>query len=145
MQPIDVYCKTYRSFITGSEKVGKRKFKESLRFAVEGLEYCIKTQRNMRVHLVISVAVISCCAILQINIVEIIAVITAISMVFICEIINTAVERAVDTATQEYHPVGKIAKDVAAGAVLVAAINSVIVGFLVFGRYFWTNALKTIK
>lgn len=62
-------------------------------------------------------------------------VITSISMVFICEIINTAVEKAVDTATQEYHPFAKIAKDVAAGAVLVAALNSVLIGFLVFGSY----------
>lgn len=131
--------------ITGSEKVGTRKFQDSLRFAVEGIEYCIKTQRNMRVHLVISAVVVAFCAILQINTVELIMVINAVSMVFICEIINTAVERAVDTATEEYNPVAKIAKDVAAGAVLVAAINSVIVGFLVFGGQLWTIALKTIK
>ena len=115
--------------------MSSRKFVDSLRYAVDGIEYCMKTQRNMRVHLAISLVVIACCALLEISRVEFVMVIITISMVFICEIINTAVERAVDTATQEYHPIAKIAKDVAAGAVLVAAINSVIVGFLIFGGY----------
>jgi len=69
----------------------------------------------------------------------------SISIVFICEIINTAVEKTVDTMTQDYHPIAKIAKDVAASAVLVAAINSVIVGCMIFGKYLWFIALKTLK
>lgn len=128
--------------MTGSEKVGSRKFLESLRYAVEGIMYCIKTQRNMRAHLVIAAMAAAACIILRIDRMELLMIITAMSMVLICEIINTAVERAVDTATLEYHPIAKIAKDVAAGAVLVAALNSILVGFLVFGRYLWAIAVK---
>jgi diacylglycerol kinase (ATP) len=128
--------------MTGSEKVGSRKFLDSLRYALEGIGYCIKTQRNMRVHLVLAAITVLFCIIFKINRMELLLIINAISMVFICEIINTAVERAVDTATQEYHPIAKIAKDVAAGAVLVAALNSILVGLLVFGRYFWVLTMK---
>lgn len=115
--------------------MSSRSFLQSLKYAVEGIIYCIKTQRNMKLHLVIAVMALLMGVLLRIDRMELIMVIISISMVFICEIINTAVERAVDTATQEYHPIAKIAKDVAAGAVLVSALNSVIVGLLVFGRY----------
>ncbi len=125
--------------------MSSRNFLDSLRYAVEGIAYCIKTQRNMRVHLVIAVIAVAFCTVVKIDRMEFLLIINAISMVFICEIINTAVERAVDTATQEYHPIAKIAKDVAAGAVLVAALNSVVVGLLVFGRYFGAIIMKILE
>ncbi len=128
----------------GSEEVGSRRFFESLRYAVEGIGYCIKTQRNMRIHIVIAIIVLMTGLLLRIGRAEFVMVLMSISMVFICEIVNTAVERAVDTATMEYHPIAKIAKDVAAGAVLVAALNSVIVGLLVFGKYLWAIVLKLL-
>jgi diacylglycerol kinase (ATP) len=121
--------------------VGSRRFLTSLRYAVEGITYCIKTQRNMRIHLVIAVIVLLSGIFLRIDRAEIIMVIMSISLVFICEIINTAVEKAVDIATLEYHPIAKISKDVAAGAVLVAALNSLVVGLLVFGKYLRTFAM----
>jgi diacylglycerol kinase (ATP) len=129
----------------GSGKVGSRRFFASLRYAVVGIGYCIRTQRNMRIHIVIAIIAFMSGILFRISRVELIMVLMAISMVLICEIINTAVERAVDTATLEYHPIGKIAKDVAAGAVLVASLNSVIVGLLIFGGYFWGIALKVFK
>ena len=95
-------------------------------------------------HLFVAAMVLVFCTVVKIDRMEFLLIINAISMVFICEIINTAVERAVDTATQEYHPIAKIAKDVAAGAVLVAALNSVVVGLLVFGRYFWATIMKIL-
>ncbi len=58
----------------------------------------------------------------------------SITLVFVCEMINTAIEKAIDLFTEQYHPFAKIAKDVAAGAVFVAAANSVLVGYLVFSR-----------
>ena len=125
--------------------MGSRRFFASLRYAAEGIGYCIRTQRNMRIHIVIAIIALMTGMLLRISRVEFIMVLMTISMVFICEIINTAVERAVDTATMEYHPIAKIAKDVAAGAVLVAALNSVIVGLLVFGKYLWVIALKTLE
>lgn len=125
--------------------MSSRKFFESLRYALEGIKYCIDTQRNMKIHFVFSIIVLIVGILLQISRLEFVIIMVAISMVFICEIFNTAVEKAVDTTTQEYHPIAKIAKDVAASAVLVAAINSVIVGCLVFGKYIWIIALKILK
>lgn len=131
--------------MTGSGNVNSRKFLDSLRYAIEGLEYCVKTQRNMRIHLAIAAITAIFCVVLRITRVELVIIIISTSMVFICEVINTAVEKAVDTATQEYHPIAKISKDVAAGAVLVAVLNSVLVGFLVFGNYIWIIVLNTLK
>ncbi|HYF82373.1 MAG TPA: diacylglycerol kinase family protein [Clostridia bacterium] len=125
--------------------MGPRRFFASLRYAAEGIAYCIKTQRNMRIHLVVAIIVLLSGILLKVVKTEFIMVLISISMVFICEIINTAVERAVDTATLEYHPIAKIAKDVAAGAVLVAALNSVIVGLLVFGKYLSAIVLKLLE
>lgn len=121
-----------------------RKFLESLRCALEGMAYCIRTQRNMRIHCGFAVIVLIFGMIMNISRFEAIIIIMVISMVFICEIFNTAIEKAVDTSTQEYHPIAKIAKDVAAGAVLVSAINAVIVGCLIFGRYIWAIVLKVV-
>lgn len=121
-----------------------RKFLESLRYALEGIAYCIKTQRNMKIHFVFAMIALIAGIILQISKLEYIIIIMVITMVFVCEIFNTAIEKAVDTTTQEYHPIAKIAKDVAASAVLVAALNAVIVGCLIFGRYLWGIALKIL-
>jgi diacylglycerol kinase (ATP) len=124
--------------------VNPRKFLESLKYALEGIAYCTKTQRNMRIHFVFAVFALVAGIILNISKLEFIIIIIVISMVFICEIFNTAIEKAIDTSTQEYHPVAKIAKDVAAGAVLVSAINAIVVGCIIYGRYFWTIVLKVI-
>ncbi|KUO73829.1 MAG: hypothetical protein APF77_04945 [Clostridia bacterium BRH_c25] len=122
-----------------------RKFLESLRCAIEGIRYCINTQRNMKIHFIVAIIVLFAGILLEVSRLELIILIMSISIVFICEIINTAVEKTVDTMTQDYHPIAKIAKDVAASAVLVAAINSVIVGCMIFGKYLWFIALKTLK
>jgi diacylglycerol kinase (ATP) len=108
---------------------------QSLSYAVAGVIYCIRTQRNMKIHLVIAAVALMLSGILKISALEFAMIVITISLVFICEIINTAVEKAVDTATSDYNPTAKIAKDVAAGAVLVSAISSVIIGLLVFGRH----------
>ncbi|HYE81171.1 MAG TPA: diacylglycerol kinase family protein [Clostridia bacterium] len=125
--------------------MNSRKFFESLRYSIEGLVYCMSTQRNMKIHIAFALIVLVAGILLQISRLEFIIITMAISIVFICEIINTAVEKTVDTMTQEFHPVAKIAKDVAASAVLVAAISSVIVGFLVFGKYLWTIIGQVLK
>lgn len=121
-----------------------RKFLESLRYALEGIAYCIKTQRNMRIHSAFAVFVLIFGIVIRISRMEFITIIMVISLVLICEIFNTAIEKAVDTSTQEYHPIAKISKDVAAGAVLVSSINAIIIGCLIFGRYIWAIILKII-
>lgn len=115
--------------------MGSRSFWQSLRYAIEGVSYCIRTQKNMKIHLVIAAAALILAGILEISALEFAMIVISISMVFICEIINTAVEKAVDTATSDYHPIAKIAKDVAAGAVLISVISSIIIGLLIYGRH----------
>lgn len=117
---------------------------ESLSLAMEGVVYCIKTQRNMKIHCVFALLAVTLGLLLKIDRMEFIIVTFVIALVFICEIFNTAIERAVDTSTLEYHPIAKISKDVAAGAVLVSAVNAVIVGFMIFGSRVWAIVLEIV-
>ncbi|HWR60251.1 MAG TPA: diacylglycerol kinase family protein [Clostridia bacterium] len=119
-----------------------RKLLESLRLALEGIAYCIRTQRNMRIHCVFALLAVIFGCLAGITRLEFIFIIIVISMVLICEVFNTAIEKAVDASIREYHPIAKLAKDVAAGAVLVSAINAVLVGCIIFGRYVWAAVLR---
>jgi len=122
--------------------VSPRKLLESLKLALEGIAYCIKTQRNMRIHCVFALMAVIFGLMLKITRLEFIFIIIVISMVLICETFNTAIEKAVDASIREYHPIAKLAKDVAAGAVLVSAINAVLVGCIIFGRHAWAAVLR---
>lgn len=103
----------------------------SFNYAIEGLVWTLRTQRNMRVHVGIAVLVAVASLLLGVTRQQLVAVVFAITMVFVTELLNTAIEAAVDVATERYDPLAKIAKDVAAGAVLVAAINALAVAYLV--------------
>jgi diacylglycerol kinase len=113
-------------------------FLRSFVYAWHGLIYAIRTQRNARVHAVIGAGAIVLGVLLHISPVEFAMVFVAITLVFIAEMFNTVAEACIDLVTREYHPLAKIAKDVAAGAVLLNAILSVIIGILVFGPHLLT-------
>jgi diacylglycerol kinase (ATP) len=85
----------------------------------------------MRIHVAAAVLTLLAALILQVSAYGLIAVVFAISLVFVTELVNTALEAAVDLATTTYDPLAKIAKDVAAGAVLVAATNALVIAYLV--------------
>jgi len=103
----------------------------SFNYAIEGIVYALRTQRNMRVHLGIAVLAGAGSLVLGVSRIELVAVFFAISLVFAAELLNTAIEAAVDLAIQGYDPLAKTAKDLAASAVLVAAINAMVVAYLV--------------
>lgn len=103
----------------------------SFNYAIEGLVWALRTQRNMRVHVTIAVFAAVGSLLLGVSRLGLLSIVFAISLVFVTELLNTAVEAAVDVATERYDPLAKIAKDVAAGAVLIAAINALIVAYLV--------------
>ncbi|NLJ99722.1 MAG: diacylglycerol kinase family protein [Clostridia bacterium] len=105
---------------------------DSLHNSWDGLKYTFKTQRNMKVHLSLGIAAMLLCWLLKIDLQGTAQVIFAISFVLFAETVNTAIEKTVDLFMSTYHPLAKIAKNVAAGAVLIASINAVIVGGLVF-------------
>lgn len=108
-----------------------RKFFKSFTFAIQGIITAAKDQ-NMRFHLISAVVVIIAGLITGLSITEWLILILMISLVISAEMINTAIERVVDLASPSIHPLAKDAKDIAAGAVLVFAVSSVIIGLLIF-------------
>jgi len=110
-------------------------FLKSLSYALEGIKTAVKAERNMRIHLVCSVIIIGCSYYFSITRLEWLFILVAIGGMLALELINTAIERLVDLVIDEYHPLAKQAKDVAAGAVLLYAILSVIVGIIIFYPY----------
>jgi diacylglycerol kinase (ATP) len=107
---------------------------ESFNNALEGIIHVIRTQRNMRIHFLVAVVVLVVAFAAGVNNDELIALLLAIAFVLIAEMINTAIESAIDTATTSFDPHAKLAKDIAAGAVLIATVNAVAVGYIVFAR-----------
>jgi diacylglycerol kinase (ATP) len=104
----------------------------SFNYAIEGIVYALRTQRNMRLHVTAALIVLGGSLFFRISRLEFIAILFAIVFVFVSELMNTAIEAAVDVATQSFDPIAKVAKDVAAGAVFIASVNAVIVGYVVF-------------
>jgi diacylglycerol kinase (ATP) len=109
-----------------------RRFLRSASFAVEGMTHALTTQPNMRLHFVAAFLAMILSLVLDLGKLEIVLVFFSIIMVVAAELFNTAVESVVDLVTDDYHPLAKIAKDVAAAAVLLSALHAVIVGFFVF-------------
>ena len=106
---------------------------ESFRCAFAGLWYTFKTQRNAQIHLSIAAVVFILGLILGLNPTEWAILVLTIGFVISVEMLNTVAETAMDYATTEFNPQVKIVKDVAAGAVLLAAITAVLVGLLILG------------
>jgi diacylglycerol kinase (ATP) len=105
---------------------------ESFNVAVEGVIHVLRTQRNMRIHFVVAALVLVAAIVFDVSRLELIALLLAIAFVLIAEMINTAVEAAVDVASTSFDPMAKLAKDIAAGAVLIASLTAAGVGYLVF-------------
>ena len=108
-------------------------FWRGFRFAGEGLLYAFRTQRNFRVHLIASVAVIILGAWLRLPRQSWAILALDIGLVLTAEMINTAAEALVDLTSPEYHPLAKLVKDLMAGAVLIVAMISIFVGLLILG------------
>jgi len=105
---------------------------DSFNYAVEGIVHVLRTQRNMRIHFLAAIAVLVLALVADVSRLELIALLLAIAFVLIAEMVNTAIEAAVDVASTSFDPMAKLAKDIGAGAVLIAAVNAVAVGYLVF-------------
>lgn len=105
---------------------------KSFAYAWEGVVYFFKTEVNAQLHLASTVMVVFLSVALRIHKWEAIAVVFSITLVWITEMINTSIEKTMDfISTEKHHPI-KIIKDIAAGAVLISAIASFIIGCIVF-------------
>ncbi len=121
---------------------------ESFNYAIEGIIHVLRTHRNMRIHFAVAIAVLVAAVWVGVTRLELIVLLLAIAFVLIAEMINSAVEQAIDVATTSFDPLAKLAKDIAAGAVLIAAVNAVAVGYLVFSREIGeraSNALQRLR
>ena len=114
------------------EREHDRRLVESFNYAIEGLMSALQNEKHMKFHTLSAILIVILAILTNASKVEILLVSISVAFVIITELINTAVEALVDLISPERHPLAKLAKDVAAGAVLVAAINAVCVGYLLF-------------
>jgi len=105
---------------------------ESFNYAFEGIIHVLRTQRNMRIHFLVAAVVLVVAFSAGVSKLELIALLLAIAFVLIAEMINTAIEGAIDVATTSFDPMAKLAKDIAAGAVLIATVNALAIGYIIF-------------
>ena len=105
---------------------------QSFNWAFEGVIHVLRTERNMRIHFALATAVLILAFSYGVTKLELMALLIAISFVLIAEMVNTAIEATIDLATTSFDPLAKMAKDIAAGAVLIASVNAVVIGYLVF-------------
>lgn len=117
----------------------------SLKNAYIGLIYCFKTQRNMIIHTLVGVVVITLGLVLRISQTEILFLLVAITFVIVAEAFNTAIEISIDLYTKERSELAKLSKDVAAGAVLLTSFFAVIVGITILGPPLWQLVSSVIS
>lgn len=120
---------------TADNDLPQRGLFRSFRFAAEGFLYVAWTQRNFRIQLLALACAVGAGAWFRIAAWEWTAILLAGTLVLVLEMINTAVESIVDMVTCDYHALAKVAKDVSAAAVLLAALVAAVIGGIVFVPY----------
>ena len=109
-----------------------KKTLESFNNAINGIIDTVRTERNMKIHLIVALGILIISFFFDITKYEFLVLAVTITMVIAAELINTAIEATIDMTTNYYHPLAKIAKNAAAGAVLITAINALLVGYIIF-------------
>lgn len=121
-------------------RIRARNLIDSFRHASQGFGYTLLSQRNMRLHVIIGIGVIVTALLLQVDAQNLAILLLVIALVVIAEMFNTCIESAMDLYQRRRHPLAQVAKDVAAAAVLMAAVTATAVGILILGppllRYF---------
>lgn len=128
--------------------MGKNKIIDSFNYAVEGLIYVLRSQRNMRVHFLFAILILLFGIYLNISGVELLILLMAITFVLCAEMFNTAVEFTVDLISNTVNPLARIVKDIGAGAVLLSALNGLVVCYVIFSRHLhipFNGAVMKIK
>jgi diacylglycerol kinase len=120
-----------------ASRASRTTFWQSLKIALAGAAYVLRTERNIRIEAGVGLLVIVAGLIFRVSWAEWAILWGLIFLVLALETLNTAIESVVDLVTQEYHPLAKLAKDSAAGAVLLMVIGSIGVGIAIFGPRLW--------
>jgi len=110
----------------------KRKWSDVFSCAIEGIIHSLRTERNLRIHVLAGILVMLAALFFQLPLRDMALLLVMVALVICMELMNTAIEKAVDLISPDWHKLAKIAKDAAAAAVLVAAIFSVLVAMLLF-------------
>lgn len=111
------------------------KFIESFNYAIEGCIYVLKTQRNMRVHVLLGILIFILGIVVEFTKIELICLGGIITIVFFAEMLNTAIEHIMDLISSDFHPRTRIIKDIAAGSVLLVAIGAIVSGYILFSGH----------
>ncbi|HJV65135.1 MAG TPA: diacylglycerol kinase [Geomonas sp.] len=111
------------------------RFIDSVNCAIDGVLYAVRTQKHMRYHFLAALLILCAALLFRVTATEFMLLALPISFVLFAELINTAIEVVVDMISPDFHPLAKIAKDVAAGAVLVSAFGTAVIGYLVLSKY----------
>ena len=109
-----------------------KKLIDSFNHAINGIIDTVRTERNMKIHLIVALGVFLACFLFDVSKLEFLVLAITITMVIAAEMINTAIEAAIDMTTNYYHPLAKVAKNAAAGAVFITAINAIVIGYVIF-------------
>lgn len=121
---------------TGEIKKPKNWF-ESLNYAIEGVIYAFKTQRHVRYHYIIAAAALFLSLFLELPVIEFVLFAMAVIILLFAEMMNTAIEETVNLVEDKHHMIAKNAKDVSAGAVLIASIGVAIMSYMIFTKYIY--------
>ncbi len=127
------------------KRVQDNRFWASFDYAFQGILYGVRTQRNLRIHFVAAALALVATLYLRLERAYVALVVLAIVVVIAFELLNTAIEAVVDLMTVAHHPLAKIAKDAAAGAVLVVSMGALIVGYLAFYEGVNASGAKVAK
>ncbi len=111
------------------------RFIDSVNYAIQGIIHTVRTQKHMRWHFLSALVLLVAVLFLRVSPLEFTLLTVSICFVLFAELLNTAIEAVVDLVSPEYHPLAKVAKDVAAGAVLIASIGAAVMGYLILSRY----------
>lgn len=121
-----------------------RKILESFNAAITGIIDTVRTERNMKIHCIAALGVLATCFLFDISKMEFLILTLVIIAVLAAELINTAIEAAIDMTTNYYHPLAKVAKNAAAGAVFINAVGALIIGYVIFWDKLANFSLATI-
>lgn len=111
-----------------------RGFGESLKIAIKGIIYLFLYHRNMRIIFILGVVAFILGICLKLKGIELVALCITITLVFVAEMFNTAIEMVMDIMTQKHNTLVKIIKDISAGVVLIASLNAIAIGYILFFR-----------
>lgn len=109
-----------------------RRLLDSFNCAIAGVIHALKTQRNMKIHFIMAAAAMLLGLFTGLGRLELLLLFFTIALVLVAEMFNTSIEAAIDLVVDTYHPLARVAKNVAAGAVLISAVNAVVAAYILF-------------